>query len=101
MSLDEREEKEKSAYYLKNFKLEKPKEPQKKRLDFNVIMEMQTRDQLGLMNGMRPNIDDVVKQRVDEYNKITTNKSNALISNDCGGFFTGGFNRRKIQFRIR
>jgi predicted esterase YcpF (UPF0227 family) len=101
VSLDEKEENEKAAYYLKHLQLNKPKPQEKKKLNFDKIMEMQTREQLGLMNGRRPDISDVVKQRVDEYNKITTNKSNALISNNVGGFFCGGFNRRKMLNKVQ
>lgn len=96
VQLDESEEKEKAAYYLKNFSLDKPKQQPKKKLDFNTIMEWQTREQLGLMNGRQPDVKDIVKKRVDEFNRITTNKCNDLINNNVGGFFTGGFNRRKM-----
>lgn len=96
VNLDEKEEKEKAQFYLKNFSLDKPKQHQKKQLDFSKIMEWQTREQLGLMNGRQPDVKDIVKKRVDEFNRITTNKCNDLISNNVGGFFTGGFNRRKM-----
>lgn len=101
VSVDEREEKEKAQYYLKNFSLDKPKKPDKKKIDFSKVMEWQTREQLGLMNGRQPDVSDIVKKRVDEYNKITTNKSNDLISNNVGGFFTGGFNRRKMLNKVQ
>lgn len=99
--LDEKEEKEKAGYYLKSFSLNKPKQHEKKKIDFSKVIEWQTREQLGLMNGRQPDVSEIVKKRVDEYNKLTTNKSNDLISNNVGGFFTGGFNRRKMLNKVQ
>lgn len=70
-------------------------------ISFEKIMEYNVRNQLGLMNGRKPDVSDIVKERVADFNKIDVSQNNDFMHGNCGGMYQGGFQRREFMDNIQ